>query len=245
MPDPNQEPQDIEKEVPQLENDPTDEKRRIKPVIEEVSSDIPAMKEEESPEAVEEPTEALVEAEVKHEEEHHHHSTHEEVQHFQKEESKSDVKLFVIIAVITAVVVAALAGGIYVYLTGTKNLNPKVKSTPEPTAMVESTPEASLESSPSTMKLSEYKVQILNGSGKIGEAGRAKTLIEKAGFKVGNTGNAETFDFTDTIIQVKSSVSSDVLEKLKDSLSSTYSVKTGDKLDSDSDFDIIVTVGSK
>lgn len=257
MPDPNEEIKDIEGEALQVDAQPSEEKRRIKPVIEEVASDTPEVMELEEDESLEEsqndevrPSENL-QGESHHEEAHHNHEHEHETEpsvghSHNHEESKSDIKLFVLIAVITAVVVAALAGGIYVYLTGTQNSGMEVLQTPEPTANLEASPEPTPESSPSsTLKLSEYKVQILNGSGKIGEAGKAKTLVEKAGFKVGNTGNAETFDFTDTIIQVKSSVSSEVVDKLKDSMSSTYSVKVGDKLDSDSEFDIVVTVGSK
>ena len=225
----------------QAEGEPKEEhKRRIKPVIEELTeagdpikseTPIEAKSETETPEK---PAYEKVSSES--------HSA-EATRDFQ--ESKSDIKLFVIVAIVTAVVVAALAGGIYVYITGTRNLSQATPSA-EPTLSPVVFPEATPTSSPSAaLKLSDYKVQILNGSGKIGEANKAKGLLQKAGFKVTDTGNASNFNFTDSVIQTKESVPSDVLDKAKSAISETYSVKVGDNLDSDSVFDIVITVGSK
>ena len=255
MPDPNEEQKDIQEAVPQIEKEPQDEKRRIKPVIEEVAGDSPVAGDEAAKEETPE-TDGPEEPDKKTDEEETGNSGEikqpEELPVYERkpepvnDEPKSDIKLFVFVAVITAVVVAALAGGIYVYMTGTNNLENSPAPTPESTVAPEGSPVSSPESSPSAeLELSEFKVQILNGSGKIGEAGKAKTLLEKAGFKVGNTGNAAAFDFTDSVIQIKNSVSEDVLDKVKSSLSSVYSVKIGDILDSDSDYDIVITVGSE
>jgi hypothetical protein len=245
MPEENNDPQELTSETPVVERD--QEKRRIKPVIEEISSSIPAM-DEVKEERVDEISPVVEKSEEVVQKEEPQKEVAQETQPIRESDSdsKSDLKLFVVISVVTAVIVAALAGGIYVYLTGTNNSNPEPTPTPVSEVLPESSPEASLEESPAPdMKLSEYKVQILNGSGKIGEAGKAKTLVEKAGFKVGNTGNAESFDFTDTVIQVKTSVSPSVLDKVKEALTSTYSVESGEKLDSDSDYDIVITIGSK
>lgn len=141
-----------------------------------------------------------------------------------------------------------LAGGIYVYLSQTNKItNSKLlmtngASTPQPTQAPEVT--ATPLASPSA-DVSTFKISVLNGNGGIGVASAAKAIIEKNGFKVTNTGNADSFDFTDTLIQVKPSVSADVAAKLKNALMSNYSVKIGDPLDASDAYDIIVTVGSK
>lgn len=138
-----------------------------------------------------------------------------------------------------------LAGGIYVYLTKTKALDsvkPNVSPTLTPLAssipVATSTPQANVD-------LTTFKISVLNGSGGIGIATAAKQIIEKAGFKVASIGNAESFDFTDTIIQVKPGVEASVVAKLKDALSAKYSVKIGTSLDVANTYDIVVTVGSK
>lgn len=245
MPEEEKKLEDIEGAVP-VEEVSGDGKKRIKPVIEEVvSGDAP--KKDESPEVV-------AEGDVVHEHHHEHGEHHDHHDHkpaeeapaaLAVEESKSDVKLFVLVAVITALVVAALAGGIYVYLNGINKLSTPTP-TPSETPIIMETPEPTATASPAAeVKLSTYKVQILNGSGKIGEANKAKALLEKEGFVVGSTANAASFDFTDTIIKAKATVAESVVNTAKDALSKTYSVKIGDTLPASSAYDIVVTVGSE
>lgn len=244
MPEEEKEQKEVESARPKEDPPKSEEKRRIRPVIEEVVTEAPenteTAKEVTDRQKAEEP-----QIDEKRKGEIREAPAYEKATAPDESDSKSDIKLFIVVAVITAVIVAALAGGIYVYITGTRSLS---SPTPIPAATIPpvSSPEATPTSSPSAnLKLTDYKVQVLNGSGKIGEANKAKALLVKAGFKVSDTGNAATFDFTDTIIQVSNSVPSEVLDNLKSALSSAYSVKIGDNLDSTSDFDIIVTVGSK
>jgi hypothetical protein len=91
--------------------------------------------------------------------------------------------------------------------------------------------------------LSDYKISVLNGSGKIGAATTAKNLLTKAGFKVASMGNAENFNFETTLIQTKSEVGADTIAKIKDSLSSSYSAQIGKALDEAGQFDVIIIVG--
>lgn len=87
------------------------------------------------------------------------------------------------------------------------------------------TPVASIVPSPSPVveiKLSDYKIKIENGSGIAGEAGRAKDLLETAGFIVSGTGNAKSYDFTKTIISTGSKVSTEFVSKLQDALGKKY-----------------------
>ncbi len=152
---------------------------------------------------------------------------------------------FFLVTFFATLLALALAGGIYVYLTGTKGVNLKnIVNSQTPTPVSTDTPMPSA-SPASNIDVSTLKVSVLNGNGGIGVASAAKTVIEKAGFKVSNLGNADSFDFTDTLIQVKPSISADIAAKMKDALSTNYSVKIGDSLDAKSNFDIVVTVGSK
>lgn len=160
---------------------------------------------------------------------------------------------FFVITVLVAIFVAVFSGGLYVYFNGIsslKNQEEEVEPTPteepQPSQEPQATPNGSpIPSATPVAKLDTLKVSVLNGSGKIGEAGKAKALIEKAGFKVGQTGNAQNFSFTDTLVQFKSTVPTETQKKLQDSLKASYSVKVGEALDAKSSFDIIVTVGSK
>ncbi len=168
------------------------------------------------------------------------------------EKPKRNVFLFFAIMLLVAFVVMALAGGMYVYLNGVKNL-PEAQvtegvptETTAPQAVVQATPPpAGGPTATPKPDYSLYNVSILNGSGAIGAATGVKDLIQKGGFKVGYTGNADNFNYTDTIIQVKNTVSADVVATLRNLLVSTYSIKIGTALDSQSRWDIIITVGTK
>ncbi len=160
-----------------------------------------------------------------------------------KNESGIFLKFF-LVTFLATLLALALAGGIYVYLTGTNKIRTPglINQAPTPTAtvVVNSTPVPT-----PIADLSTFKVSVLNGNGGIGVASKLKAIIEKVGFKVSYTGNADNFNFTDTLIQVKSTVPDSVVTTLKNSLADTYSVKIGDPLDAASPYDIVITVGSK
>lgn len=154
---------------------------------------------------------------------------------------------FFLLILFFAFLITVFIGGLYVYFNGTKDSDtnlPVSSASPSPTPVPDATPQPSANSSP-TPQASNIKISVLNGSGKAGEAGKAKALLEKDSFNVDSTGNASVFTFTDTQIQVKSTVSSEIVAKIKDSLSESYSVIDGKALDSKSQFDVVITVGSK
>lgn len=94
--------------------------------------------------------------------------------------------------------------------------------------------------------LSEYNVQILNGSGIAGQAGKVKALLEEAGFEDFEVGNADTYDYTDTEVRMMADIPNALFAKIEDALSEAgYSIKKGAALSSEGDFDIVITVGSK
>lgn len=136
----------------------------------------------------------------------------------------------------------ALLGGIYFYQKGLGGTIGVAKPTPTPEAMETSaTPSASPSA---TLDLTKYPVNVLNGSGIAGEAGKAKTSLEKAGFKVSGTGNASSYDFTKTVIKAKADVPEDFLTKLTDELGKTYSMDKNQTLAASSSDSVQVIIGS-
>jgi hypothetical protein len=224
--------------------------KRFTPVIEEIVQDTPPAEsileeKEEKPQNAEKESEKVENTEE---------TPVVESKPQEKKESQKGFSFnlsFFVITVLVAIFVAIFSGGLYVYFNGISSLKseesePTPTEEPQPSQEPQATPSGT--PSPSATpapKIDTLKVSILNGSGKIGEAGKAKALLEKAGFKVTQTGNAQNFNFTDTLVQFKSIVSSAAQKTLQDSLKAGYSVKVGDALDSKSSFDIIVTVGSK
>lgn len=162
---------------------------------------------------------------------------------FSAAEAREGGKKSKVIIVICLCIIFTILGffGGYMYaktmgVTGTpatKSSDIVVEETPTPTEVEE-------------VNLSDYSIEILNGSGVAGIAGTEQEALETDGFSVENTGNAETQDFTETQIAVKSDVSKEFIEKLRDSLSERYVVASGtEDLDDDSTYDVVVTVGSE
>ncbi len=136
----------------------------------------------------------------------------------------------------------AILGGIVFYQRGVSNgggasatptANPSITSQPTPSA------------SPSgTLDLTKYTISVFNGSGIAGEAGKVKTLLTDAGFEVGSTGNAATYDYTKTIIKAKDTVDSDFLSELTKTLGETYEVDSVQSLEESSKDSVQVVVGT-
>lgn len=149
------------------------------------------------------------------------------------------------IVVPTALLVGALVGGLITYFSGISKLNmPSVS--PSPVASTE--PEVKMTPSPepkSDLKKDTVKIQILNGSGVSGAAGKVKTLLEGLGYKNIDTGNASSSDVATTEIATTESGSAYVSELIKD-LSKSYDAKEASKLlPNTSKFDIVITLGKK
>ncbi|MBL7159117.1 pilus assembly protein PilM [Candidatus Microgenomates bacterium] len=65
----------------------------------------------------------------------------------------------------------------------------------------------------------DFKIKILNGSGIAGKAGEVAEILEGLGYEIVETGNADSFDYEETVIQVKEEkegLFSDLTNDLKD-----------------------------
>lgn len=134
----------------------------------------------------------------------------------------------------------ALLGGI-VYYQG-KVSEEGVAASPTPTQTIQPAEETPAPSAKAD--LSKYSIAIQNGSGIAGEAGKVQKLLEDADFKVSGTGNADSYDYEQTIIKAKSTVDEAYLAELEKALSETYEVGKKVTLSSNSKDDVIVVVGS-
>ncbi len=145
------------------------------------------------------------------------------------------------ILIIVAILLILAGGGFYYYQSTQK---------PADTAKEEEGTKESVtpteEPTPADVAADAFTIEILNGSGIAGEAGRAQELLEGDEFKVDSTGNAENYDFEETVIQAGSDVEEAWIDLLRDTLGKNYTVKSGvTKLDAaDSESDVVVIVGS-
>lgn len=173
-----------------------------------------------------------------HQEEKHLHNIHTGAAITESLEKKSSSPILWIL-VPGIFLLGALLGGIFFYQKGIKN-NSSPTSSPTPVGTMESptpTPSAEVDNT-------KYSVRVENGSGVAGAAGVVQDILDTAGFDVSGVGNASSYDYTDTIIQAKSDVSSDFISTLKETLAKSYSVGKTAILDDSSDYEVIVVVGT-
>lgn len=117
-------------------------------------------------------------------------------------------------------------------------------SQPTPTPTIAVTPQPTATPTPA-FKKEEVKIKILNGSGTPGLAADAKTVLLDAGYEEILTGNASTFDFDVTEIEVKeefAQAADEIKAAMKDAVDDNTKI-TITTLDEDDTSDVIVTLG--
>jgi hypothetical protein len=108
---------------------------------------------------------------------------------------------------------------------------PETTSTPEPTPVAEE------------IDLTEYSINILNGSGVAGQASAVEGLLEEVGFESMDTGNADSYDYEETEISLAESTPKSVFDAVSEALEDDYEVKKSNAIEEDSDYDILIIVG--
>ena len=94
------------------------------------------------------------------------------------------------------------------------------------------------------LKRSSLKIEVLNGSGAVGAAGKAEALLKSKGYKVVSVGNASNYNFTKTEIRLKTS-KVDYFPLLTKDLSGSYTIIKGSSLKESSSYDVQVILGKK
>lgn len=151
-------------------------------------------------------------------------------------EKDNTPKLFLILGVI--ILLSALVG---ILLT---------RKPPAPTEKKEVVVEKKEPSPTAKPKIekSSVKIQVLNGTGTPGQAGIAVKALVEAGYSADNikTDNADKYDHKTATIDAKPDFE-DIAADIKSVLKSSFEDITvqSQKLDGDSEFDIVVTTGGK
>jgi hypothetical protein len=141
----------------------------------------------------------------------------------------------------------ALLGGIVFYQRGISSETAVATPTPIPLAYnntaASPTPDTA-STSGTTLDLTKYPINVLNGSGTPGQAGVVKDLLTTGGFTVSGTGNADTYDFTKTVIKAKADVPAAFLTQVSTTLSKDYVMDVNGTLATSSADEVQVIVGS-
>lgn len=146
--------------------------------------------------------------------------------------------------ILVGIFLAALAAGVWGWQqrqSGSASVTP----TPSSIILFTSPPLFSPTPVPSLVPKTSYEIKILNGSGRVGEAGAVKKLLEDQGYKVGEVANASSYDYTSTVIQSLPSVNKTFIEELANVLKKEF-----DKVTTESKEDLagevaIITGGNR
>jgi len=120
---------------------------------------------------------------------------------------------------------------------------PDASSSATPRVNPSASPKTSPSASSKPVAGNDIKIQILNGSGKKGDALIAKDLIESSKYAI-STGNADNFDYVGLTIEYKKD-QEEVAQDLASLLEKTYGDATLEStLKASDDYDVIITLGS-
>lgn len=156
-------------------------------------------------------------------------------------------KPYVLLAGGVALLVALIGGGLVI---SQRAFAPQPSPTPLPTAIPSPTPEPTPEATQSAVlkpeDLQDYSVQILNGSGVAGEAGKVLTLLETEGFTTIATGNAENFDYEKTEVHLAQGVDDQLFEVVERALGDQFTVtRYPTPMTDQAEYDIVIIVGTR
>lgn len=157
------------------------------------------------------------------------------------ERKKINFKLFGLILFILIVLAGLIYGGIMV-AGGSLKQSPFGTNSPTPTSVLP-TPVPTLIQEEITKET--IKINILNGSGKVGLAGTTKTYLEELGYRSIETGNADSYSYPQTTISLKEEAGN-LQEQLIKDLSEKFSIASSEAtFEEDSLFDVVIVLGKK
>ena len=164
--------------------------------------------------------------------------------------SSRKARAFLLVAIfIVVIAVTIVLGNMFLSSSQKESIGVKVEQPTPTTAQVTPTPSGTVTSTPTPTEAAldkeELSVQVLNGSGTSGAASDLADVLKDAGYTVSSTGNADRFDYEETVIQVKKSQQG-YGSLLRKDLSASYTVATEvETLAESARYDAIVIVGAK
>lgn len=146
-----------------------------------------------------------------------------------------------ILTILIVVPIGFLAFGGFLYFS--KNFNTDaLKREPEKKIEI---PEASPTPTEEPLDKEAFTIEVQNGSGIAGEGASVGEMLEEEGFKIGDIGNADDSNYTDTIITVNTEVPDSYVEELTKVLEKRGPVGKVKKFATGEDGEVLIIVGSE
>jgi hypothetical protein len=160
-------------------------------------------------------------------------------QHSQNQPVKRANKFHLLVLVIIGIAVIGFT--VYILKGGFGEIS--LTSQPSPSPSPIETPSATPTPTPEPDR-AQYKVRILNGSGKTGLAKTVADKLKELGYQIEKTGNATNSAFTQTVVRVKSADESAIAQVIKD-LAPEFDAAGNTSLKSDDAANIEIILGAK
>lgn len=160
-------------------------------------------------------------------------------QHSQNQPVKRANKFHLLVLVIIGIAVIGFT--VYILKGGFGEIS--LTSQPSPSPSPIETPSATPTPTPEPDR-AQYKVRVLNGSGKTGLAKTVADKLKELGYQIEKTGNATNSAFTQTVVRVKTADESAIAQVIKD-LSPEFDAAGNTSLKSDDAANIEIILGAK
>lgn len=154
-----------------------------------------------------------------------------------KPDRKKSSRNIVVLILILIIACSVAFGAYYIYLNRAQEQVVNEQDTVEQVIVQEEN---------EVVDLSLYNINILNGSGEVGIASEVEETLLAEGFSIIDKGNADSYDFEETIIQLKPGISDSVFETIDRALNSDFTItQSADLLTEDFEYDVVIIIGER
>ena len=163
---------------------------------------------------------------------------------FPKQPSRKSPKFSkMAIAIVGVVIILAVGGFALFWVTGNSDSNEgsSLGIAPTPTSAPTSTPTPT----PEVIDKKQVKVEILNGTGTAGDAGRAQSELEDLGYSNIEVGNADEQDETRTTVTHASNIGDESIDEIVEALEKVFEDVVAKRGTATGGFDISITTGPR
>ncbi len=152
----------------------------------------------------------------------------------------------IILLCLVALLLVALAAGTILNSERDKLSFMNRNNKPRETVVLSPTQAPTATPVPAEVDKKTLKIEVQNGTGESGVAGKMKNLLVEKGYEgTIETGNADNYDYTETVLKIKKTKIG-IQKELETDLSDDYTLsKSVENLEDDSDYDVVVIVGAE
>ncbi|MGB9911357.1 MAG: LytR C-terminal domain-containing protein [Microgenomates group bacterium] len=165
-----------------------------------------------------------------------------------EQKSKPDILRPILIGIIVLIGLGIVGGGIYVYQKTMKGSKVVIEKEEPLTAEITPEVEEELTSTPTptiVLDRKDLKIKILNGTGVPGSASKGAKFLEALGYSKIDTGNADSFDYKETVIKIKED-KKEYLSLIKQDLAERYTLNEEEEtLKEEENYDVIIILGEE